>query len=73
MTGPYAVSRNTSSRGRDQRTASRKRRSVISLAGKSETSSNSLLMAWRLVPPQAIHGLRPIAIAGMPGIINPVS
>jgi hypothetical protein len=73
MIGPWAVSRSTMSRGRDQRTAMRTGRSAISLAGNSETSNNSLLAACKFVPPQAIHGLRPIAMIGMLGIISPAA
>ena len=73
MIGPCTVSRSTMSRGRDQRTAIRTRRSEISLGGSCETSNISLLRACRLVPPQAIHGLRPIAMTGMPGIISPAT
>ena len=49
-----------------------KERTRISF-GNCETSTRSLVAAWRLVPPQAIHGLRPEAMKGSPGSISPTA
>ena len=45
----------------------------FSASGNADTSMRSLALARILVPPQAIHGLRPIANSGRPGIISPAA
>ena len=73
MIGPNGVSRATTVRSNHQRTRTRSWRSVIWLAGSDETSNKSLDAARKLVPPQAMSALRPMAKNGSPGPIRPTA
>src|SRR5512132_112379 len=48
-------------------------RTFFSASGSADTSIRSLALARMLVPPQAIHGLRPMANSGRPGTMRPTA
>ena len=73
MTGPWGLSRMLTFRDPAQRTLIVSTRALNASFGNCETSTRSLVAAWRLVPPQAIHGLRPEAMKGSPGSISPTA